>query len=92
MILDEPSSGLDAEAEHEIHASLAAERRSCATVLISHRLNTVRDAEHIVVLSDGVISEQGGHEALMARAGTYARLFSLQAKGYADTAVGSASE
>jgi ATP-binding cassette subfamily B protein len=92
MILDEPSSGLDAEAEHEIHASLAGERRSCATVLISHRLNTVRDAEHIVVLSDGVISEQGGHEALMARSGTYARLFSLQAKGYADTAVGSASE
>jgi ATP-binding cassette subfamily B protein len=86
LILDEPSSGLDAEAEHEIHLSLRADRRDHATVLISHRLNTVRDADHIVVLADGIISEQGSHDALMARAGLYARLFSLQAKGYADPA------
>lgn len=83
LILDEPSSGLDAEAEHEIHSSLRGDRRNQATVLISHRLNTVRDADHILVLADGVISEQGTHEALMARSGIYARLFSLQAKGYA---------
>ena len=82
VILDEPSSGLDAEAEHEIHVGLAQDRRGRATVLISHRLNTVRDADHIVVLSDGVISEQGDHAALMASSGIYARLFSLQAKGY----------
>ena len=83
VILDEPSSGLDAEAEAGIHRSLRGERRDRATVLISHRLNTVRDADHIVVLGDGVISEQGDHDTLMARSGTYARLFSLQAKGYA---------
>jgi ATP-binding cassette, subfamily B, bacterial len=83
MILDEPSAGLDAEAEHEIHAGLTADRADRATVLISHRLNTVRDADHIVVLSDGLISEQGDHDALMAWNGTYARLFSLQATGYA---------
>jgi ATP-binding cassette subfamily B protein len=88
LILDEPSSGLDAEAEEEIHVSLAGDRRDRATVLVSHRLNTVRDANHIVVLSDGVISEQGDHDALMARSGAYARLFSLQAKGYADAATG----
>lgn len=82
MILDEPSSGLDPEAEHEIHVSLAEQRRGRATVLISHRLNTVRDAENIIVLADGVITEQGSHESLMAQSGTYARLFSLQAKGY----------
>jgi ATP-binding cassette, subfamily B, bacterial len=82
LILDEPSSGLDAEAEHQIHASLAGERDGRSTVLISHRLNTVRDAEHIVVLSDGVISEQGNHDALIARSGIYARLFTLQARGY----------
>lgn len=83
MILDEPSSDLDAIAEHEIHASLAAERAARTTVLISHRLNTVRDADQIVVLSGGVVSERGAHDELMARGGTYARLFSIQARGYA---------
>ena len=84
LILDEPSAGLDAEAEHEIHASLHARRGEQATVLISHRLNTVRDADHIVVLTDGLIGEQGTHDQLMARSGVYARLFSLQARGYAE--------
>ena len=65
-ILDEPSSGLDAEAEHQMHGSLRADRRGRTTVLISHRLNTVRDADQIVVLADGVIAEQGSHDALMA--------------------------
>jgi ATP-binding cassette, subfamily B, bacterial len=96
-ILDEPSSGLDAEAEHEIHAGLAADRRNCATVLVSHRLNTIREADHIIVLSDGIVTEQGHHDALMTRSGIYARLFSLQARGYAPhgeepVAVGSSSE
>jgi ATP-binding cassette, subfamily B, bacterial len=85
MILDEPSAGLDPEAEHDIQARLRDSRLGRATVLISHRLNTVREADHIVVLSDGAISEQGDHAALMARDGTYARLFSLQARGYAET-------
>ena len=84
MILDEPSAGLDAEAEHDIQAKLRDSRRDRTTVLISHRLNTVREANHIVVLADGLISEQGDHQALMALDGTYARLFSLQARGYAE--------
>jgi ATP-binding cassette subfamily B protein len=84
MILDEPSAGLDAEAEYEIHTRLRDSRSGRATLLISHRLNTVREADHIVVLSDGVISEQGDHDSLMALDGSYARLFSLQARGYAE--------
>lgn len=84
VILDEPSSGLDAEAEHEIHSSLRTHRRGRTTILISHRLNAVRDADNIVVLADGVVAEQGNHAALMARNGRYARLFSLQAQGFAD--------
>ena len=64
MIMDEPSSGLDAEAEHDLHRRLG-HRRDQTTVLISHRLNAIRDADHIVVLSGGVISEQGGHDALV---------------------------
>ena len=83
MILDEPNAGLDAEAEAEIHARLTASREGRTTVLISHRLNAIREADHIVVLAGGVIAEQGDHDALMAGAGTYARLFSLQARGYA---------
>lgn len=92
VILDEPSSGLDAEAEDDIHRSLRGDRGACATLLISHRLNTVRDADHIVVLGDGVISEQGDHDALMARSGIYARLFSLQARGYAAQTAAAGSE
>jgi ATP-binding cassette subfamily B protein len=86
VILDEPSSGLDAEAEYEIHSGLRAHRHGRTSVLISHRLNAIRDADHIVVLVDGTVAEQGDHHALLARSGTYARLFSLQAKGFADSA------
>jgi ATP-binding cassette, subfamily B, bacterial len=83
MILDEPSSGLDALAEHEIHNRLREQRHGRTTVLISHRLNTVRDADLIMVLEGGVVSEQGSHHSLMAKSGTYSTLFSLQAIGYA---------
>jgi ATP-binding cassette, subfamily B, bacterial len=82
MILDEPSSGLDAEAEHEVHTSLRRHRAGATSVLISHRLGAVRDAHVIAVLSDGVLAELGTHESLMAASGTYARLFRLQASGY----------
>jgi ATP-binding cassette subfamily B protein len=82
MILDEPSSGLDPEAERMIHTTLAATRTGRASVLISHRLNAVRDAGHILVLSDGAVREQGDHDTLMARQGLYARLFTMQAQGY----------
>ena len=87
MILDEPSSGLDPEAERRIHVTLAATRTGRASVLISHRLNAVRDADHILVLSGGVLREQGSHDTLMARQGLYARLFTTQARGYAGVPV-----
>lgn len=82
MILDEPSAGLDAEAEHQIHQRLAELRSGATSVLISHRLSTVRDADTIAVLDRGRIIEQGGHSRLMAADGTYAHLFQLQAAGY----------
>jgi ATP-binding cassette subfamily B protein len=84
LILDEPSSGLDAEAEAEIHTRLREYRAERTSLLISHRLNTVRDADQIVVLSDGAIVERGDHDSLIEAGGTYARLFGLQARGYAD--------
>jgi ATP-binding cassette subfamily B protein len=86
MILDEPSSGLDPEAEHEIHTSLLRHRSGQTSLLISHRLSAVRDADQIVVLADGRITECGDHTTLLATGGEYARLFTLQAAGYQELA------
>ncbi|WP_243744579.1 ABC transporter ATP-binding protein [Streptomyces hainanensis] len=82
LILDEPSAGLDAEAEHEIHTAIRTHRVGRTSVLISHRLGAVREADLIVVLSEGRVREQGTHDGLMAAGGEYRRLFSLQAAGY----------
>ncbi|MFI0793620.1 ABC transporter ATP-binding protein [Micromonospora rubida] len=84
LILDEPSSGLDAEAEYEIHARLRAHRQGQTSLLISHRLGTLRDASQIAVLDGGRITELGDHQELLAAGGTYARLFALQSTGYRD--------
>jgi ATP-binding cassette subfamily B protein len=82
LILDEPSAGLDPEAESRVHERLSSHRSSCTRVLISHRLGTLRDADVIVVLSGGTIVERGTHDELIAGKGDYHRLFQLQAKGY----------
>jgi ATP-binding cassette subfamily B protein len=84
LILDEPSSGLDAEAEHAIHRRLLTIREGSTSLLISHRLGSIRDADVIYVLSGGTIIEGGRHEDLMAARGEYHRLFSLQASGYTE--------
>ncbi|MGW4600059.1 ABC transporter ATP-binding protein [Streptomyces sp. NPDC004457] len=82
MILDEPSAGLDAAAEHEIHTSLRTHRQGLTSVLISHRLGAVREADIIVVLDGGRITERGSHSQLLCAAGRYAELYALQAAGY----------
>jgi ATP-binding cassette subfamily B protein len=87
LILDEPSSGLDAVAEHEVHTRLSEHRRGRTSVLISHRLGAVRAADRIVVLDDGAIAETGTHDELIAADGFYAELFRLQAAGYQENAV-----
>ncbi len=82
LILDEPSASLDANNEFlmiEHFAQLTANRMS---VIVSHRLPTVRMAHKILVLDRGRISEQGTHERLMANGGNYASMFRLQASGY----------
>ncbi|NUT48633.1 MAG: ABC transporter ATP-binding protein [Saccharothrix sp.] len=88
MILDEPSSGLDAQAEHEVHNSLRRHREGATSVLISHRLGTVRDASVIAVLTGGQVAELGTHDELMFLGGDYARLFRLQASGYDEVVAG----
>ncbi|MFD7666864.1 ABC transporter ATP-binding protein [Streptomyces sp. NPDC059788] len=87
MILDEPSSGLDAMAEHEVHTTLQQHRRGQTSVLVSHRLGAVRDADTIAVLSGGRVVERGSHDELVAAGAEYARLFGLQASGYRPSTV-----
>lgn len=82
LILDEPSAGLDAQAEHEVHAGLRRHREGRTSLLISHRLGAVRDADQIVVLSNGSVVERGTHDELTATDGVYAGLFAIQASGY----------
>ncbi|MEV4380148.1 ABC transporter ATP-binding protein [Streptosporangium sp. NPDC049644] len=92
MILDEPSAGLDAQAEHEIHHRLRLLRAGRTSLLISHRLGAVRDADLIVVLEDGRIAERGDHHELYRADGPYARLFRLQADGYRDEVAATGAE
>jgi ATP-binding cassette subfamily B protein len=84
LILDEPSAGLDPDAEYRIHRALRTARRQKTSLLITHRLGAVRDADEILVLAAGAVTERGTHAQLMDVGGTYARLFSRQAEGYQD--------
>src|SRR3989344_2666973 len=82
MVLDEPTAAVDAESEMKIFEALEKLPDNQTVILISHRFSTVRQADEIVVIEDGKVSEQGSHEALLKLKGTYARLFSAQAEGY----------
>ena len=82
LVLDEPTAAMDAEAEATIFEHFRELAGGRIAILISHRFSTVRMADQIIVIQDGRIKERGSHEQLMAQAGHYAHLFSLQAQGY----------
>jgi ATP-binding cassette subfamily B protein len=80
LILDEATSALDTGTEYEIQSALRAVARNRTTLSIAHRLSTVVDADEIVVLEAGRITERGSHAELLARNGVYARMWAMQAK------------
>jgi len=82
LVLDEPTSAMDAEAEMQIFHQFRAMTQNQMAILISHRFSTVRMADHILVLERGKVVEQGNHQELLAQQGRYAYLFSIQAAGY----------
>jgi ATP-binding cassette subfamily C protein len=77
LVLDEATSALDAETEFRIDQNLR--RRGCSALVVAHRLSTIRDAEEILVLSQGKVVQRGRHEDLWSAAGEYSRLVQSQA-------------
>ena len=82
IVLDEPTSSMDAKAEYEVFQSFRQLVSGRTAILISHRFSTVRMADRIFVLKQGRVIESGSHEELVRRGGTYARLFEMQAQHY----------
>lgn len=84
IILDEPTSAIDAKAEYDIFNNIFDQYRDKTALIVSHRFSTVRRANKIIVLDRGSIIEEGSHAELMSNKSLYFELFSKQAKGYKD--------
>jgi ATP-binding cassette subfamily B protein len=79
LIFDEATSALDNESERAVQEALLKLARERTTLVIAHRLSTVRNADRILVLTDQGVAEQGSHDELIAAGGAYASLYSVQA-------------
>lgn len=82
MILDEPTSAVDAKAEYNILNNIYKSHEGKTTLIVSHRFSSVRKADTIVVLEQGKIKELGTHEELIKKGGLYKEMFETQAEGY----------
>ena len=82
MILDEPSSALDPDAEYHLNRAIADYAKDKTVIFISHRLSTTRHADRIYMFDNGKLIESGSHDELMEKDGPYAYMFNLQAEKY----------
>jgi ATP-binding cassette subfamily B protein len=82
LILDEPTAALDPRSEYEVYRRFVELSQGKTTLLITHRLASVRMADRILVLRAGRLIEEGTHEELLQRAGEYATLWDMQVKQY----------
>lgn len=87
LIMDEATSSLDAIVEQQVQDAMRAAMMGRTSIIIAHRLSTVRDSDRIIVLSDGRIAEQGTHEQLISRQGHYRRLYSVSSGEQAERRV-----
>ena len=78
LILDEATSSLDSQAEREVQQALDILIKGRTTLVIAHRLSTVRNAHRLVVMADGRIAEIGTHEELLRLDGLYRQLYEMQ--------------
>ena len=92
LILDEATSSLDNESERLVQEALARLMEGRTTIVVAHRLSTIRHADRIAVLDDGWLLELGTHEELLALDGLYAHLWRLQADGEAGARAGRRSD
>ena len=82
LMLDEPSSALDPIAEYNLNHSLLNQSKETTTIMIAHRLSTVRTMDKILVINNGKLCESGSHNELMNMKGLYAEMFLKQAENY----------
>lgn len=80
LILDEPTAALDVEAEGRVMQGLMRLMRGKTVIMVAHRLATLQAADKIIVLKDGVVAEEGSHQALLSRGGIFAGLQKAQAE------------
>ena len=77
MVFDEATSYSDIENEHKIQLALQNLLKGKTTIMIAHRLHTIRDADKIVVFQDGTVAEQGTHQELVEKGGVYGRMWEI---------------
>ncbi len=88
LILDEATAAMDTQTEHQIQTALDKVTKGRTTIIIAHRLSTLKNADKIIVIEDGKIAEQGPPAELLSQKGVYHKLFTLQAEAFRTIGIG----